>query len=789
MRWNSSAGSWSNSPTAPWCDCRTSGTVSLGASSYDNQVWLNGQKSVYIGIKVAPSANLLTVINGVKAVLPSIQADMPHGLTGGIIYNAGAFVQVSLDDLFHTLAEAVAIVTLVVFVFLGSFRSLLIPVVAVPVSLIGTLSVMLAFGFSINLLTLLALVLAIGLVVDDVIIMVENAHRHIEEGMGPTDAALRAARDLGRPILAMTIVLIAVYVPIGLQGGLTGALFTEFAFTLAAAVTLSGVVALTLSPMMCARMLRPTASTRRWDDRMSGFVQDRFARLRLRYERRLRSSLQYRPVTYVFAGLVLCSIYFLYSSATSELAPQEDQGIVLTTSLPAPSATLEQRELYSRQHYRLVRDLPELDQFFQIDVPGTSINGIVLKPWDERTRTANMLQAAIQARVNQIAGERVVAFQPPTLPGSSGLPVQFVLTTTRPFSELNVVADRFLRSAQQSGVFAYVDCDLKIDQPQFRLRIDPDRTALLGLHLSDVGSGLAAMLSGGYVNYFSMAGRAYQVIPQVRQESRLNPSQLLDYFVRTASGVDVPLSTVATLSPQTVPEQINHFQQFNSATISGVPAPGLTVGDALGFLQKAAATDLPQGFGIDYGGQSQQFVRESHGFATLFAFALILIFLALSAQFNSFRDPFIILVSVPMSIAGALAVHQYRPWRCHAEHLHRGRTGDADRIDQQAWHPDCRVRQRAADARSFQAGGRRGGGRHPPPTDPHDHGRDGAGRPASCLRERRRRRGPFQHRDGDHDRYHHRHVVHPVRGACLLRPDGGTTAAAARGRHRRPPGR
>lgn len=628
--------------------------VVLGASDYENQVWLNGKKSVYIGIKTAPSANLLNVIKGVKAAFPTIQAEMPKGLTANIIYDSGTFVQVSLDELVKTLVESIAIVTLVVFVFLGSPRSVIIPVLAIPASLIGTFTVMAAFGFSINLLTLLALVLAIGLVVDDVIIVVENVNRHTEDGLSPLDAAIKAARELSGPIVAMTIVLIAVYVPIGLQGGLTGALFTEFAFTLAAAVTLSGVVALTLSPMMCARLLRAKSSTPTWDDRLTAFIFHRFARIQAGYERRLRNSLNFRPVTYVFAALVIGGIYFLYTTATSELAPQEDQGIVLTTSLPAPSATLQQRELYTLQHYDLVKALPELDQIFQIDVPGTSINGLVMKPWDLRTRTTNQLQPVIQNKVATIAGERVVAFQPPTLPGSSGLPVQFALTTTRSFHELEPVANGLLQKAQASGLFAYVDSDLKIDQPQSQLHIDPDKTALLGLRLSDVGSSLASMLSGGYVNYFSMAGRAYQVIPQVQQASRLNPSQVLDYYIRTGSGVAVPVSTVASIQQQTVPEALHHFQQLNSATISGVPAPGVSVGDALKFLQDIAATDLPQGFGVDYGGQSRQFVAESSGFAQLFGFAIVLIFLALSAQFNSFRDPLIILVSVPLSIGGAL---------------------------------------------------------------------------------------------------------------------------------------
>ena len=629
-------------------------TVTLGGDSYDTTVWFDGVKSVYIGIKTAPAANLLTVVRDVRKVFPDIQADMPGGLTGAIIYDASTFVKTSLVEVVYTLLEALAIVTAVVFLFLGSPRSVLIPVIAIPVSLIGTFAAMLAFGFSINLLSLLALVLAIGLVVDDVIIVVENVERHIALGTAPLPATIAAARELGRPIIAMTVVLIAVYVPIGFQGGLTGALFTEFAFTLASAVTLSGVVALTLSPMMCSRLLRPASTREHWSDRLGAFLVRQSGRIERSYERRLRSNLRYRPVTYVLACLVLGSIYFLYAGSTGALAPDEDQGIILTSSLSAPDATLDQRELYSRELYRLMRAFDELDHAFQLDVPGVSISGLVLKPWDERTRTAAVLQPAMQTALNGIAGERVVAYQPPTLPGSSGLPVLFAIVTTNPFTQLEPIASSFLEKAQKSGLFAYIDSDLKIDQPQSQLSIDRDKAALLGTNMSSIGASLAWMLGGGYVNYFSMEGRSYKVIPQVERAARLNPSQILDYYVQTGSGTAIPLATLSSLQPQTVPESLNHFQQLNSATISAVPLPGVSLGDALGYLRDLAQTELPPGYRVDYGGQSRQYVVESRSFAGTFGFALVVIFLALAAQFNSFRDPPIILVSVPMSVAGAL---------------------------------------------------------------------------------------------------------------------------------------
>jgi multidrug efflux pump len=614
--------------------------VTLGAEDYESEVGFDGKQAVYIGIKVAPSANLLDVI---------------QGLHGEIIYDSTEFVHSAIDEVIRSLVEALLIVTVVVFLFLGSLRSSLIPTVAIPLSLVGTFIVLLSLGYSINLLTLLALVLAIGLVVDDAIIVVENVSRHLEEGLTPVEAAIQAARELGGPIIAMTVVLAAVYVPIGFQSGLTGALFAEFAFALVGAVTVSGIVALTLSPMLCSRLLKaPEPGRGDWETRLTAFIDRNFARLHGAYERRLHGSLDTLPVTLTFALIVLGSIYFLFTAAKTELAPQEDQGVIITQSIAPPNATLQQRQLYSKEVYRIFAGHPETEHVFQLDVPGQSIAGMVFKPWDQRTRTTTDLQPVLQQELNKVAGVRIAAFQPPALPGSIGLPVQFVITTTDPFARLNDVAQQFLQQALQSGMFIFLDCDLKIDNPQSDITIDRDKTAQLGLKMSDVGGSLAAMLGGGYVNYFSISGRSYKVIPQVQQRYRLNPHQLLDYYIRTADGALIPLSTVASVSTKTVPESLNHFQQLNSATIQGVVMPGVAQGDALAFLQSLSTRVLPQGYSIDYGGLSRQYVQETSGFLTTFGFALIIIFLALAALFESFRDPVIILVSVPMSIAGAL---------------------------------------------------------------------------------------------------------------------------------------
>jgi multidrug efflux pump len=628
--------------------------VTLGADDYESSVAFDGNKAVYVGLQVAPNANLLEVIGRVKAVFPDIQAQLPTGINAKIVYDATNFVQSAINGVTRTLVEALLIVILVVFAFLGSPREILIPVIAIPLSLIGTFTVMLLFGFSINLLTLLALVIAIGLVVDDAIIIVENVNRHLKEGMKPTAASLQAARELSSPIIAMTIVLIAVYVPVGFQGGLTGALFTEFAVTLAGAVTISAIVALTLSPMMCSKMLAHTDDHEGWQEKTIAFIDKGFDYVSSRYLRTLHNSLNFLPVTVLFALIILASSYFLYQSANHELAPQEDQGIVITFASSAPTATLEQRLLYSKQVYDKFMTHPETDHVFQLDVPGQSIAGMVLKPWDQRQLNSNALQPIIQQEMNTIAGSRIAAIQPPSLPGSRGLPIQFVINSTESVEQMLAVSQQFMQEAQKSGMFMFLDSDLKVDQPQSRVIIDRNKTALLGLTMQDVGASLNAMLGGGYVNYFSPAERSYKVIPQVQQKSRLNPEQLLNYQFRTASGESVALSTIASIKTETVPQSLNHFQQLNAATISGVPLPGVALGDALNSMKALADKTLPMGYSVDFSGPSRQLMQESNAFIITFLFALIIIFLALAAQFESFRDPLIILVSVPMSITGAL---------------------------------------------------------------------------------------------------------------------------------------
>ena len=545
---------------------------------------------------------------------------------------------------------------LVIFAFLGSPRSVLIPIVAIPLSLIGTLAIMLALGFSINLLTLLALVLSIGLVVDDAIIVVENVNRHLEQGMAPLPAAALAARELASPIIAMTVVLLAVFIPIGFQGGLTGALFVEFAFTLAGAVTVSAVIALTLSPMMCSKLLKPRREgSNDWETRLVRWIDARFDRVRNGYRRRLESTLRYTPVTALFVVVVLVSIYYLYTSSHSELAPQEDQGFVLMQATFAPNAALQQKILNDQALYSLITTLLKPQHVFQIDAPGQSLTGAALQPVNKRKMGANAIQQLLQQKSASIAGVRLAVFQPPSLPGGAiGLPLQFEIQTTQPAARLFEVSSAFLDAARKSGLFAFIDSDLKIDQPQSVIELDRDKAAQLGLTMNQIGSALGGLLGGGYVNYFSIDARSYKVIPQVDRVSRLNVDELRNYPIANIGGVPIALAAVATIRSETVPESLNHFQQLNAATIAGVTVPGVSLDDGIKYLQGLAKQTLPQNYTVDYGGQARQFVQESGGIMVTFALAIIIVYLALAALFESFRDPFVILISVPLSIAGAL---------------------------------------------------------------------------------------------------------------------------------------
>jgi multidrug efflux pump len=625
--------------------------IQLGAENYDQDVRFNGETATFMGIWVLPTANSLDVIKDVRKQIPALQAQLPAGMKAGIPYDSTAYIQDAIDEVLHTLVETLLIVVVVIFLFLGSFRSVLIPIVAIPVSLIGAVFLMLVAGFTINLLTLLAIVLSVGLVVDDAIVMVENVERHLQMGKTPFHAAEDAARELVGPIISMTITLAAVYAPIGIQGGLTGSLFREFAFTLAGAVTVSGIVALTLSPMMGSKLLRAGDADRGF----AGIVNRRFEWVRNLYTRTLTGTLKYRPVVLTVWVMVAVLAIPFYMFSSKELAPAEDQGVVFGVIQASANSTLDQTNLFANQVYDVYHSFPENDSTFQITGPGGGFGGMVTKPWSQRKKTTQQLLVESSAKLSKIAGVRVIPLTPPPLPGGGNFPVDFVIMSAAEPQQVSALAEKLVQKAMTSGMFIYADTDVKFDQPQTEVVFDRDKLRSQGVDLSQAGQDLSTMLGGNYVNRFSIQGRSYKVIPQVERAERLTPEQLSHIYVKGSADKLVPLSTFATLKTTTEPRSLNKFQQLNAVRIQGVIPPNVPLDKALTFLEDQAKQILPQGFTVDYAGESRQLRVEGSKFLGTFLLSGILIYLVLAAQFESFRDPFIILAgSVPLALSGAL---------------------------------------------------------------------------------------------------------------------------------------
>jgi multidrug efflux pump len=629
-------------------------TVELGGETYDSEVTFNGRLGVFIGVKTTPSANPLSVIQQVREYFPQIVRDLPPGLQAEIVYDVTEYIEESIAEVIKTILEATIIVLIVIFLFLGSMRAVSIPLVTIPLSLIGVCSLMLMLGYSINLLTLLAMVLAIGLVVDDAIVVVENIHRHIESGKTPLAASLIGAREIGLPIIGMTLTLAAVYAPIGFMGGLTGALFKEFAFTLASAVIISGIIALTLTPMMCSKLLTSELS----EGRFAKYMDERFDRLKHWYQRKLHNTLDYRPVTVVLLLTVLGSLFFLYSNTQQETAPEEDKGFFLVFSQAPEYATLDYLMTYTHEVDNTFASYPEAENYFSLNGYGgvnKAISIMALKPWSQRKRTVQDLKEPLQAQLNAIPGIQSYAIVPPALPGGGGgAAVQFVITGTGDHELIYPVAEQLKQAAMQSGLFIFASNNLKFDRPEISIEIKRDKALEMGITMEDIGAALASSLSGGYINLFSIQGRSYKVIPQLARQYRLTPEQLERIYITTPDGTGIPLSTVATVTQHTGPSVRTQFQQLNSATLEGVLMPGTSIGQALRFLEQKADELLPQGMSYDYGGQSRQFKQEGSALIIAFFMALVVIFLVLAAQYESFRDPLIILFTVPLSICGAL---------------------------------------------------------------------------------------------------------------------------------------
>ena len=626
--------------------------VVLGAEDYNVEVRFSGQHAVFMGIWVLPTANSVDVITRVREELDQIKKELPTGITAEMAYDATAYINDAIHEVVKTLLDTLLIVVVVIFLFLGSFRSVLVPIVAIPISLIGALFLMQVFGFSLNLLTLLAIVLSVGLVVDDAIVVVENVERHMREGLSRMDAALVGARELIAPIIAMTITLAAVYTPIALQGGLTGALFREFALTLAGAVFISGVVALVLSPMMCAHLLRTEHSDRGF----SGFVNRTFDRFRDWYGSHLDRTLNARPAVYVvWAGISLIALFMFAAIpkvATKELAPKEDQGVIFGIITAPANATIDDTIRYADAAGKVFHDIPDTRFTFQITFPDNGFGGMVLKPWGTRKTPTKDYLPVVQQKLSAIPGIQMFPIMPEALPGSDNFPVSFVIASTASQERILELARQIFLSAMQAHVFQFGDIDTKIDQPQAQIVFDHDKVSSMGLDMQKVGADLSASIGGNFVNRFNMEGYSYKVIPQIKRVDRLNPEQLKDIYVTGPDNKLVPLSTIASLEHKAVARSLNRMQQWNAVTISGVPTG--SVDSALKFLENEAHKILPPGYKIDYTGGSRQLRLEGSKFGAVFTLALILIFLVLAAQFNSFRDPFIILLgSVPLAMFGA----------------------------------------------------------------------------------------------------------------------------------------
>lgn len=625
--------------------------VELGKESYDSSVYFNGKQGVFIGVNATPEANPLTLISDVKKLLPGIFSDMPPGLHGKIVFDSTQYIRASIKEVIETIFEAVLIVIVVIYLFLGSFRTVLIPVVTLPLSMIGIFTFMLMMGYSINLLTLLAMVLAIGLVVDDAIVVVENIHRHIEDGLSPFEASIVGARDIATPIISMTITLAAVYVPIGFMTGLTGSLFKEFAFTLAGSVLISGIIALTLSPMMCSKLLQST----RDEGSFAAKIDRVFNYFKVVYERILNDIMQGRAIIVGFAFLVLLSCSFMFVFPKTELAPTEDQGVVFYLASSQANANVDYIEHFTRDISKMFSKVNALSNYFTINDPGNTFGAMVLKPWDKRQVSQQDIYKQMSKATSVIPGLQVQMFQPPPFPiGGAGFGVQFSLLTTNTFKYLYPYSQQFLKDALASGVFMYMVNKVKYDKPQYDIKVDRSMASQMGINMETVANTLSTAYGGNYVNWFNLYSRSYRVIPQVERQFRENIVDATRLYIQTQSGMQIPMSTIAKVTHTIGPQQLTNMNQLTSVALMGVVSPGYTTGDAVKFIQDEARRILPRDISYDYMGQTRLYVQQGDALMVAFVFSLFVIYLVLAAQFNTLRDPLVVMTTVPMAICGAL---------------------------------------------------------------------------------------------------------------------------------------
>ncbi|HIF97646.1 MAG TPA: multidrug efflux protein [Myxococcales bacterium] len=626
--------------------------LELSGQNIEFSSFSSGRPTVFIAVKPSPGANPLAVAERVHAVIPELQRQMPADLEAFVDFDASTYINEALDGVMLTMIEAAVIVIFIIYLFLGSLRVVFIPLVAIPLSLIGGLFFMYGMGFSINLLTLLAMVIAIGLVVDDAIVVVENVHRHIEEGATPYDAALRGARQVALPVVAMTLTLVAVYAPIGFLGGLTGALFTEFALTLGGAVLVSGFVALTLSPMMCAYLLRERESQTRFSD----WLDRRFHSLRESYRGALALSLANQGAVLLFSAAILLSLPILFGLSGEELAPKEDSGGITVIATAPQYANLDYIDHFLDQIVDIWKKVPEVAHSWQVSSKRFVMGGLSLVHWNDRERSQAEIMQELQPQFNRISGLEVFTFADPRLPGAeSGLPVNFVIASNENYQQVDAVAEAVMQKARESGLFLFVSKTLKFTRPETIVNIDRAKAARLGISMQSIGDTLSIMLGEAEVNRFTMEGRSYKVIPQASPDFRLTEKELENFYVRTTSGNLVPLATLVSLEQKVEPNSLTQYQQLHSTNIQGMMMPPNSLGVGLEFLEKTLNEVAPVGYRAGFEGEGRRFIQERSSFAFLFALSLTVIFLVLAAQFNSFRDPLVVLIAVPMSIFGAVA--------------------------------------------------------------------------------------------------------------------------------------
>lgn len=614
----------------------------------------NGQEAVVAAINAAPSANPINIAADVLELLPQLEKNLPSNIKMNVMYDSTVAINESIQEVIKTILEAALIVLVVITLFLGSFRAVLIPIVTIPLSLIGVAMVMQAIGFSWNLMTLLAMVLAIGLVVDDAIVVLENVDRHIKLGESPFRAAIIGTREIAVPVIAMTLTLGAVYAPIALMGGITGSLFKEFALTLAGSVFVSGIIALTLSPMMCSKLLKANETPNRFEEKVHHVLD----RMTARYEKMLTAVMLHRPVIIGFAIIVFASLPMLFKFIPSELAPSEDKGVVMLMGTGPSNANLDYLQNTMNDVNKILSDQPEV-AFAQVftGVPNSNqAFGIAsMVPWSQREASQAEVANRVGALVAEVPGMAVTAFQMPELPGAgSGLPIQFVITTPNSFESLFTIATDIWSDVQQNPQFVYSTLDLNYDSATMKINIDKDMAGAYGVTMQDIGITLSAMMADGYVNRIDLNGRSYEVIPQVERKYRLNPESMNMYFVRSDDGQAIPLGSLISIDVVAEPRSLPHFNQLNSATVGAVPSPGVAMGDAIAWFESIAESKLPSGYNHDYMGEARQYVTEGSALYATFGLALAIIFLVLAIQFESIKDPFVIMVSVPLAICGAL---------------------------------------------------------------------------------------------------------------------------------------